>query len=133
MLLAIASPAAYLIGVERTPGTGSGMMAAAAVLLILVASVHSYGRRALYRRAAALSGDPEALSAAGEAEVRANGGRISVPARAAFEETLKGDPRNPRAFKCDYLAGIGAEVGCPPADTSFHGSEIRNSMRFRAT
>ena len=51
--LALASPAAYLIGVERMPGTGSRMMVAAAVLLIMVASVHIYGRRALYRRAAA--------------------------------------------------------------------------------
>jgi signal transduction histidine kinase len=50
--LALASPAAYLIGVERTPGTGSRMMVAAAILLILVGSVHSYARRALYRRAA---------------------------------------------------------------------------------
>jgi signal transduction histidine kinase len=51
--LALAAPAAYLIGVERTPGTGSRMMVAAAVLLILVATVHIYGSRALYRRAAA--------------------------------------------------------------------------------
>ena len=51
--LALASPAAYLIGVERTPGTGSRMMVGAAVLLVLVAGVHSYGSRALYRRAAA--------------------------------------------------------------------------------
>jgi signal transduction histidine kinase len=51
--LALASPAAYLIGVARLPGTGSRMMAAAAVLLIMVAGVHSYGRRMLYRRAVA--------------------------------------------------------------------------------
>jgi signal transduction histidine kinase len=51
--LALASPAAYLIGVEKMPGTGSRMMVAAAVLLILVASVHIGGSRALYRRAAA--------------------------------------------------------------------------------
>ena len=51
--LALASPAAYLIGVSHLPGTGSRMMVAAAVLLTMVASVHSYGRRALYRRAAA--------------------------------------------------------------------------------
>jgi signal transduction histidine kinase len=51
--LALASPAAYLAGVARMPGTGSRMMAAAAVLLIMVAGVHSYGRRTLYRRAAA--------------------------------------------------------------------------------
>jgi signal transduction histidine kinase len=70
VLLAIASPAAYLIGVERTPGTGSGMMAAAAVLLILVASVHSYGRRALYRRAAA------ADAALAEADLAAAGQHV---------------------------------------------------------
>ena len=51
--LALASPAAYLAGVARLPGTGSRMMAAAALLLIMVAGVHSYGRRMLYRRAAA--------------------------------------------------------------------------------
>lgn len=70
VLLAIASPAAYLIGVERTPGTGSGMMAAAAVLLILVASVHGYGRRALYRRAAA------ADAALAEADLTAAGQHV---------------------------------------------------------
>jgi signal transduction histidine kinase len=51
--LALASPAAYLAGVARTPGTGSRMMAAAAIVLIMVAGIHSYGRRTLYRRAAA--------------------------------------------------------------------------------
>jgi len=51
--LALAPAVAYLAGVARTPGTGSRMMVAAAVLLGLVASVHLYGRRALYRRAAA--------------------------------------------------------------------------------
>src|SRR5581483_2645513 len=51
--LALAPAAAYLAGVARTPGTGSRMMVAAAVLLVLVASVHLYGSRALYRRAAA--------------------------------------------------------------------------------
>jgi signal transduction histidine kinase len=51
--LALASPAAYLIGVARVPGTGSRMMVAAAFLLVMIASVHTYGRRALYRRAAA--------------------------------------------------------------------------------
>jgi signal transduction histidine kinase len=70
VLLAIASPAAYLIGVERTPGTGSEMMAAAAVLLVLVASVHGYGRRALYRRAAA------ADAALAEADLAAAGQHV---------------------------------------------------------
>ncbi len=51
--LALASPAAYLIGAELSRGTGSRMMVAAAVLLIAVASLHIYGSRALYRRAAA--------------------------------------------------------------------------------
>jgi signal transduction histidine kinase len=51
--LALASPAAYLIGVARVPGPGTRMMVAAAFLLVMVASVHIYGRRALYRRAAA--------------------------------------------------------------------------------
>ena len=68
--LALASPAAYLIGVERAPGTGSGMMAAAAVLLILVAGVHSYARRALYRRAAA------ADAALAEADLAAAGQHV---------------------------------------------------------
>jgi signal transduction histidine kinase len=51
--LALASPAAYLAGLARMPGTGSRMMAVAAVLLIMIAAVHSYGRRTLYPRAAA--------------------------------------------------------------------------------
>lgn len=51
--LSLASPAAYLIGAKLLPGTGGRMMVAAAVLLVAVAGVHSYGSRALYRRAAA--------------------------------------------------------------------------------
>jgi signal transduction histidine kinase len=51
--LALASPAAYLAGLARMPGAGSRMTAAAAILLIMVAAVHSYGRRTLYPRAAA--------------------------------------------------------------------------------
>jgi signal transduction histidine kinase len=51
--LALASPAAYLAGLAREPGTGSRMMAAAPIVLIMVAGIHSYGRRTLYRRAAA--------------------------------------------------------------------------------
>lgn len=62
--LALASPAAYLIGVRLVPGTGSRMMGVAAVLLTLVASVHFCGRRALYRRAAAADA---ALAAADQA------------------------------------------------------------------
>jgi signal transduction histidine kinase len=51
--LSLASPAAYLAGAELVPGTGNRTMAAAAVLLVAVAGVHSYGSRALHRRAAA--------------------------------------------------------------------------------
>jgi signal transduction histidine kinase len=47
--LALASPAAYWAGT----GTGSRTAAAAALLLVVGASVHSYGRRVLYRRFAA--------------------------------------------------------------------------------
>lgn len=68
--LALASPAAYLIGVEKMPGTGSRMMVAAAVLLILVASVHIGGSRALYRRAAA------ADAALAEADLAAAGQHV---------------------------------------------------------
>jgi cytochrome c-type biogenesis protein CcmH len=63
---------------------------------------------ASFRRAASLSGNPEAMSAAGEAEVMADGGGVSAPARAAFEETLKGDPRNPRAR---YYLALAEEQG----------------------
>jgi signal transduction histidine kinase len=51
--LALASPAAYLVGLARMPGAGSRTMAAAAIVLIMVAAVHTYGRRTLYPRAAA--------------------------------------------------------------------------------
>jgi signal transduction histidine kinase len=51
--LALASPAAYLAGLARMPGAGGRTMAAAAIVLIMVAAVHSYGRRTLYPRAAA--------------------------------------------------------------------------------
>ncbi|HEY2267093.1 MAG TPA: ATP-binding protein [Streptosporangiaceae bacterium] len=51
--LALASPAAYLAGLARMPGAGSRTMAAAAIVLIMVAAVHSYGRRTLYPRASA--------------------------------------------------------------------------------
>jgi signal transduction histidine kinase len=51
--LALASPAAYLAGLARMPDAGSRTMAAAAIVLIMVAAVHSYGRRTLYPRAAA--------------------------------------------------------------------------------
>lgn len=51
--LALAAPVAYWVGAERMAGTGSSTVRAAAILLIGVAAVHSYGRWALYRRAAA--------------------------------------------------------------------------------
>jgi signal transduction histidine kinase len=51
--LALAAPAAYWVGAERMAGGGSKTMTAAAILLIGVAAAHSYGRWALYRRAAA--------------------------------------------------------------------------------
>ena len=51
--LALASPAAYWAGAEPTAGTASRMMTVAAILLVMVAGVHIYGRRALCRRAAA--------------------------------------------------------------------------------
>ena len=51
--LALASPAAYLAGLAPLPGPDRRTAAAAAILLVLMAAVHGYGRRALYRRAAA--------------------------------------------------------------------------------
>jgi signal transduction histidine kinase len=68
--LALASPAAYLIGAELAPGTGRRMTVAAAVLLVVVVSVHSYGSRALYRRAAA------ADAALAEADLAAAGQHV---------------------------------------------------------
>jgi signal transduction histidine kinase len=51
--LALASPAAYWVGAEQMAGAASRTMTAAAILLVMVAGVHIYGRRALCRRAAA--------------------------------------------------------------------------------
>jgi signal transduction histidine kinase len=51
--LAFASPVAYRIGAGLAPSTG-GRPTLAAVLLVLVASVHCYGRRKLYSHAAAV-------------------------------------------------------------------------------
>jgi signal transduction histidine kinase len=53
MPLALAAPVAYWVGAERMAGAGSRTMTAAAILLIGVGAVHSYGRWVLYRRAAA--------------------------------------------------------------------------------
>jgi signal transduction histidine kinase len=51
--LALASPAAYWVGAEQLTSTNSRTMTAAAILLVMVAGVHIFGRRELYRRAAA--------------------------------------------------------------------------------
>jgi hypothetical protein len=51
--LALASPAAYLVGAAQLPITNMKTMTGAAILLIMVASIHLFGRRALYSRAAA--------------------------------------------------------------------------------
>jgi len=51
--LALASPAAYWVGAEQMTSTDSKTMTAAAILLVMVAGVHIYGRRQLYSRAAA--------------------------------------------------------------------------------
>ena len=53
MPLALASPLTYWVGVAQMPGTSNRMVMAAAILLIMAASVHVYGRRELYGRAAA--------------------------------------------------------------------------------
>jgi signal transduction histidine kinase len=51
--LALASPAAYWVGAEQMTSTNSRTMTAAAILLVMVAGVHVFGRRQLYSRAAA--------------------------------------------------------------------------------
>ncbi len=51
--LALAAPVSYWVGAERMAGTGSSTMTVAVILLTGVAAIHSYGRWALYRRAAA--------------------------------------------------------------------------------
>ncbi len=51
--LALASPVAYWAGAMRQPGTDIRTLTGAAVLLVIVGIVHAYGRRVLYRRAAA--------------------------------------------------------------------------------
>ncbi|MGH3189252.1 MAG: sensor histidine kinase [Streptosporangiaceae bacterium] len=50
--LAVVSPAAYWVG-ARAAGASIRTMTAAVILLIVVAGIHSYGRRELYGRAAA--------------------------------------------------------------------------------
>jgi signal transduction histidine kinase len=65
--LALASPAAYWIGAEQMGSTNSRTMTAAAFLLLMVAGVHIFGRREIYRRAAAADAAlDEADRAAGE-------------------------------------------------------------------
>jgi len=51
--LALASPLAYWVGAEQMPGMSNRTITVAAILLIMVAGVHIYGRRELYGRAAA--------------------------------------------------------------------------------
>jgi signal transduction histidine kinase len=51
--LALASPVAYLIGAERLAGADHRTTTTATILLCFVGGVHAYGRRVLYRRAAA--------------------------------------------------------------------------------
>jgi len=51
--LALASPAAYWVGAEQMTSADSRTMTAAAILLVMVAGVHIYGRRQIYSRAAA--------------------------------------------------------------------------------
>jgi signal transduction histidine kinase len=51
--LALASPVAYWVGAEQMANPDRKTMTMAAILLIMVAGVHIYGRRQLYSRAAA--------------------------------------------------------------------------------
>jgi signal transduction histidine kinase len=51
--LALISPAAYRIGAMLHPAAGTRTLTGATMLLIIVGLVHAYGRRLLYRRAAA--------------------------------------------------------------------------------
>jgi signal transduction histidine kinase len=51
--LAIVSPVAYWVGAEQTAGTGIRSTATTAIVLLMVAGIHIYGRRQLYGRAAA--------------------------------------------------------------------------------
>jgi signal transduction histidine kinase len=51
--LALASPAAYWVGAAQLAITNTRTMTGAAILLIMVGSIHLFGRRVLYSRAAA--------------------------------------------------------------------------------
>lgn len=53
LLLALASPVAYWIGAWQIAGTQTRITTATAILLVMVAGTHAYGRRQLYARAAA--------------------------------------------------------------------------------
>jgi signal transduction histidine kinase len=55
--LVLASPLAYLAGAELWPVTSAKMMTGAAILLLVVGLVHSWGRRVLYGRAAGADAD----------------------------------------------------------------------------
>ncbi len=62
--LVLASPLAYLAGAGLWPVTSARMMTGAAVLLLAVGVVHSWGRRVLYRRAATADAAVERADAA---------------------------------------------------------------------
>jgi signal transduction histidine kinase len=62
--LVLASPLAYLAGAGMWPVTSARMMTGAAVLLLAIGVVHSWGRRVLYRRAATADAAVERADAA---------------------------------------------------------------------
>ena len=67
MPLALAAPLAYWAGAAQLPGMNNRTLAAAEILLLMIASGHVFGRRELYRRAAAADAAlAEADRAAGE-------------------------------------------------------------------
>ncbi|MGH3249927.1 MAG: hypothetical protein ACRDOI_27530, partial [Trebonia sp.] len=67
VLLALMSPAAYLVGAVLQPVTDRRMVAGATILLLVVGLVHGYGRRMLYARAAVADAEVDrADRAAGE-------------------------------------------------------------------
>jgi signal transduction histidine kinase len=53
LLLALASPAAYWVGVWQVAGTQTRITTATVILLVTIAATHAVGRRQLYGRAAA--------------------------------------------------------------------------------
>jgi signal transduction histidine kinase len=57
VLLVLSSPVAYWVGAMLQPVTSTRTLTASAVLLVILGFVHVYGRRELYRRAAAADAD----------------------------------------------------------------------------